>query len=451
MQWNHKFSEKSNAALIVANSQYEFDINFDASSVNDFDLKYSIEETLFKLKMKHLYGAAHNVDYGISGKLYNVKPGSIAPLTQESTVTPLSIPKEKGLEAAIFISDDFKINEKLSINAGLRYSMYAALGESEQRLYENGQPKNEATLIETQSFDDNEIIETYGGLEARFSTRYLLTSDISVKASYNNAYQYVHTLSNNTTASPTDTWKLSDVNIEPQRAHQFALGFHKNVNDGDYELSIESYYKKFNNILDYKTGADLLLNETIETKVLQGEGKSYGVEFLVRKNNGRFNGWLGYTYARSLVKFDGTSEEERINNGNFFASNFDKPHDISLVSNYKFNRRFSLSANFVYQTGRPVTYPVGNYFYEGREYTFYSDRNKFRIPDYYRLDVSFNIEGNHKIKKFAHSFWNISIYNVLGRNNPFSVFFVSEGGRIKAYQSSIFAIPIPTITYNFKF
>ncbi|WP_422348407.1 TonB-dependent receptor [Flagellimonas sp.] len=451
LQWNHKFSDKSKGDLIFTNSQYKFDINFDANSVGDFDLKYDIEETLLKLKMKYLYNASHNFDYGISGKLYNVNPGSIEPLAGESIVDPVFLPKEKGLEAAVFLSDDFKINDRLSINAGLRYSWYAALGESAQRIYAEGQPRSEETLVETQTFDNNEVIKSYGGLEARLSTRYFLTPSLSAKASYNNTFQYVHTLSNNTTASPTDTWKLSDINIEPQRADQFALGLHKNINDNEYELSIEGYYKKFSNILDYKTGANLLLNEAVETNVLQGDGKSYGVELLIKKNQGKVNGWLGYTYSRSLIKFDGNLEEERINGGKYFSSNFDKPHDLSLVTNYKFNRRFSLSANFVYQTGRPVTYPVGNYVYEGKEYTFYSDRNKFRIPDYYRLDVSFNIEGNHKIKKFAHSFWNISVYNVLGRNNPFSVFFVTEEGQIKAYKSSIFAIPIPTITYNFKF
>ncbi|MCL6265474.1 TonB-dependent receptor [Flagellimonas myxillae] len=451
VQWNHKFSERSKGALIFTNSQYKFDINFDANSVNDFDLKYNIEETLLKLKMKYLHNSDHNFDYGFSGKLYRVNPGSIEPLSGESVINPIFLPKERGLETAVFISDDFKINEKLSIHAGLRYSLYAALGASSQRIYEPGQPLSEETLVETQTFDKNEVIKTYGGAEARISARYFLNPSLSVKASFNNTYQYVHTLSNNTTASPTDTWKLSDINIAPQRADQFALGIHRNINDSEYELSIESYFKKFDNILDYKTGANLLLNEAVETNVLQGEGKSYGVELLIKKNQGKLNGWLGYTYSRSLIKFDGALEEERINGGSYFASNYDKPHDLSLVTNFKFNRRYSLSANFAYQTGRPVTYPVGNYVYEGKEYTFYSDRNKFRIPDYYRLDVSFNIEGNHKIKKFAHSFWNISIYNVLGRNNPFSVFFVTEEGQIKAYKSSIFSIPIPTITYNFKF
>ena len=229
------------------------------------------------------------------------------------------------------------------------------------------------------------------------------------------------------------------------------LGFYKNFADNTYETSIEGYYKTYDNILDYKVGAQLLLNESLETEVIQGEGKSYGIEFLVKKNGGRWNGWIGYTYSRTLIKLDSEFAEERVNNGEYFPANYDKPHDFSAVLNYKMTQRFSFSANLVYQTGRPVTYPVGTYEFGGAEYTLYSDRNQFRIPDYYRLDIGFNYEGNHKRNKLAHSFWNLSIYNVLGRNNPYSVFFVTEEGEIKAYQSSIFTIPIPTISFNFQF
>ncbi|WP_411030554.1 carboxypeptidase-like regulatory domain-containing protein [Spongiimicrobium sp. 3-5] len=451
LEWDHKFNEKNTASAILSNSEYRFNIGFDGESDNDFDLGYKINETEFKLKMKFLYSNEHTIDYGISTKLYQVDPGNIDPEGPESIVTPLAIPEERGLESAAFISDSYTVNDKLLIDAGLRYSVYAALGASSQRIYEEGGPLNSGTFVETQEFDKNEIIETFGGPEVRVSARYLLGPDFSVKASYNNTFQYIHTLSSNTTVSPTDTWKLSDLNIDPQEANQVSLGLYKNFNGNMYELSLEGYYKRSKNILDFKVGAQLLLNEEIETEVLQGDGKAYGIEFLIKKPEGRLNGWLGYTYSRSFVKLDSEFSEERVNSGDYFPSNFDKPHDVSLVANYKFTRRFSASANFVYQTGRPVTFPIGSYTFNNAEFVFYSDRNQFRIPDYYRLDLSFNMEGNHKIKKFAHSFWNFSIYNVLGRNNPYSVFFVTENGELKAFQSSIFSIPVPTITYNFKF
>lgn len=451
LDWRHQFNEKHRADLILANSRYGFGIDYDGPSNNDFDLDYSIEESELKLKFNYLPDSLHNVNYGISGKLYSVKPGSINPLGAESIINPREIQRERGFEAALFLGDNFRISERLSLNAGLRYSFFAALGESEQRNYAEGQPRNQNTFSGTTNFGKNEVIKIYGGPEIRASARYLISSDFSIKASYNNMYQYIHTLSNTTTVSPIDTWKLSDSNIRPQRANQYSLGLYKNFEEDNYEISIEGYYKNSKDILDFKTGAQVLLNEQIETEVIQGLGRSYGVEFLLQKNRGRINGWLGYTYSRSEIKFDGTFSEERINDGQYFPSNYDRPHDVSLVANYKFTKRYSASMNFSYQTGRPVTYPLGQFNFNNSEYVFYSDRNAFRIPDYYRLDLGLNIEGNHRIKKFAHSFWNISIYNVLGRANPYSVFFVSEDGEVKALKSSIFAVPIPSISYNFKF
>lgn len=449
LRWNRKLSEKSSASLILNNSQYRFNINFDGSLNRNFEQGFQIEETELKAQFKYIYNEAHNFDFGLSGKLYDLRPGEINPRGPNDLIQQLTVPKEKALEAAIFISDDFKVNDKLQFNLGLRYSFFGAMGPSVQREYQEGLPKSAATVVGTKSFDDYKIYENYGGPEARISARYLFNDSLSVKASFNNTYQFIHTLSNNTTVSPVDTWKLSDRNVKPQQANQFALGFYQNFKN--YELSLEGFYKRQNNIIDFKTGAQLFLNESIETEVLQGEGKAYGVELLLRKNKGKLNGWLGYTYSRSFFKLDSPFPQERVNDGEFFPSNFDKPHDFSMVMNYKFTRRFSFSSNFVYQTGRPVTFPVGNYEFNGNEFVLYSDRNQFRIPDFYRLDIGFNIEGNHKIKKFAHSFWTISVYNVLGRNNPYSVFFVTQDGEIEALQSSIFAIPIPSITYNFKF
>lgn len=451
INWSHKFNDKNHGNLILSSSNYSFNINFDSEGNNNFDLKYTIDEIGAKLKMKYSHSKQHTFDYGISSKLYNVAPGSLNPTDQNSIVNPLTIDQEKGLESALFVSDIFEVNKKLSLNLGVRYSVYLGLGEATQRFYPENTPLTDATLQSTQKYGNNEVYQTYQGFEYRFSGRYFLNPELSLKASFNKTFQFIHRLSNNTSASPTDAWKLSDVNIKPQEAIQASIGIFKNFDVNEYELSLEGYYKDYQNMLDYKVGANFLLNERIETQVLQGPGKSYGIEFLAKKNVGKLNGWLGYSYSRSFIQLDSPFNEDRINNGEFFPTNFDKPHDVNLIVNYKLTKRFSLSSNFTYQTGRPITYPTGKYIFEGTEYVLYSDRNQFRIPDYYRLDVGLNIEGNHKIKKFAHSFWNISIYNVLGRNNPFAVFFVTENGNVKAYQSSIFATPIPTITYNFKF
>ncbi|MEN1784630.1 MAG: TonB-dependent receptor, partial [Bacteroidota bacterium] len=450
VRWDHRHSEKTRGVLLAAHSDYRFGIDFDAEGNTDFELDYSINETELKYHLNTQMGA-HSLDFGVSSKYYSVNPGSVGPAGSESDIIPVSIDTEQAVEAAIFIGDSFDITEKLSASVGLRYPFFAALGPGNQRTYADGQPRNEATVIDTLDYGGGAVVETYGGPEVRFSMRYLLGPDFSVKASFNNAYQFIHTLTNNTTVSPIDTWKLSDLNIEPQTGYQASLGLYKNFEDNMFELSLEGYYKEMDNVLDFKTGADLFLNENVETEVLQGDGKAYGVELLLKKSRGKLNGWLGYTYSRSLYRFDSPFSEERINNGEFFPSNFDKPHDVSLIANYKLTKRYSLSANFVYQTGRPVTYPIGTFRFNNADFVAFSERNKFRIPDFYRLDLGVNIEGNHKKNKLAHSFWTISVYNVLGRNNPYSVFFVTENGEVRALQSSIFAIPVPSITYNFKF
>lgn len=450
-RWDHQYNQKTNGALMLANSDYRFGIDFDGTANTDFDLAYAINETEVKYKLRTRLNDSNSLDYGVSAKLYSVNPGSIEPIGGESDIAPVFIDREQALEGALFVGDQIDVNEKLRLDVGVRYAFFAALGAGSQRTYQEGLPRNESTVLDTLDFSAGEVVKTYGGPEFRVAGRYLLAPDFSVKASFNNSYQFLHTLSNNTTVSPIDTWKLSDLNIQPQQGYQASLGFYKNFKDNEYELSLEGYYKRMDNVLDFKTGADLFLNENVETEVLQGDGKAYGVEFLLKKNKGDLNGWLSYTYSRSLYRFDSEFSENRINNGDFFASNFDKPHDVSLITNYKFSRRYSVSANFVYQTGRPVTYPIGTFRFNNADFVAFSDRNAFRIPDFYRLDLGVNIEGNHKKNKLAHSFVTISVYNVLGRNNPYSVFFVTENGEVKALQSSIFAIPIPSITYNFKF
>jgi hypothetical protein len=451
LKWNRKFNEKSRASLIFGNSRYQYDILYKAEANDNFDFGYVLNESMVKLNLDNTLSDRHKLNYGLSSKLYVTDPGTIKPVGQNSDVQQKSVDSEKGLESAIYISDLFEVNDKLLLDIGLRYSLYAALGEASQNVYTEGVPRNETSIAEVLSYGNNEVIKTHGGFEYRISGRYLLGRDLSLKAGFNRTIQYLHLLTTNTTMSPTDIWKLSDLNVKPQRADQYSVGIFKNIIEDNLEFSLEGYFKRMNDLLDYKIGAQLILNDDLETELLQGEGKSYGVELLVKKTTGRLNGYLGYSYSRALIKLNSTIPQEQVNNGDFFPANFDKPHDLSLIGNYRFNKRISTSVNFVYQTGRPITYPVGKFIFANEEQVLYSDRNQFRIPDYYRLDLGVNIEGSHKRKKIGHSFVNISVYNVMGRNNPYSVFFVNEEGRIKAFKTSIFSIPVPTITYNFKF
>lgn len=263
--------------------------------------------------------------------------------------------------------------------------------------------------------------------------------------------QYIQMLSNTTSVAPTDIWKLSDPYIQPQIGDQISVGYYKNIGRKQLETSAEVYYKLTQNALDFKGGATLLLNHQIETDIVNANGKAYGIELMLKKPYGKLNGWITYTYSRSLLQTKNLYSSETINRGEYYPSNYDKPHSANFIGNYKFNRRVNFSLNMNYSTGRPLTIPLAQYELSGSNRVYYSDRNKYRIPDYFRMDISLNFEGNHKIKKLAHSSWSFAVYNLTGRDNAYSVFFVSKDGKIEGYKLSIFAKPIPTITYNFRF
>jgi len=293
-------------------------------------------------------------------------------------------------------------------------------------------------------------VKFYGGPEIRLSARYALDDKSSVKLSFNRLRQYLHMLSNTTSISPTDTWKLSDPFIRPQVGDQLSLGFYRNFRQNSIESSVELYVKNISDMIEFKNGAQLLLNPEIETDVINATGRAYGVEFLLRKDRGKLNGWISYTYSRVFSEINGQFPDEIINGGERFPANFDKPHDISFVGNYKFSRRFSISSNFAYSTGRPITYPISQFQFGNTNRLNYSLRNQFRIPDYYRWDVSINIEGNHRNTKFAHTSWSLSFFNILGRQNVYSIYFVSTPTGVQGYKLSIFGRPITTLTFNFK-
>lgn len=447
-QWKHSFNKKLYGVFTTSFSRYEFDISSEENEVNAFTLNSAINQISAKADLSYFKSDNHEVNFGASIIRYDIAPGDLTPEGSESLVLPDLIEDEKAMESAIYISDQFQVSDKLTIDAGLRFSFYQYLGPQTFFDY-SGSLLEESTVTDTLAYGDGSLIANYQGPEYRLSARYLVNNTTSIKLSAQRMRQYIHMLSNTTAVAPTNMWKLSDRYIRPQIGDQVSLGLYKNFKANTIETSVEVYYKRMTDFLDYKNGAILLLNENIETDVLNTRGKAYGAEFLIRKMTGKFNGWISYTYSRSLLKTN--TENYSINNGEYYSSNFDKPHDVTVISNYRFSKRVSLSVNFTYSTGRPITIPIGKYTYEGSERLAYSERNEFRIPDYYRADLSLNIEGNHKIKKLAHSSWSLSVYNLTGRNNAYSVFFRSEEGTIKAYQLSIFTEPIPTITYNFRF
>jgi hypothetical protein len=449
-QWRHVFSPEVDAVLSVTQSNYEYNINYESRAQEAFNMGFSVAESNVKWEFNQSHGR-HKLTYGVQSKRYQLHPGFLSKGSDSSSVSERRVDPEKGIESAIFIADNFELNSNLAVYFGIRYSLFSALGPRTVYEYDQGLPKADNTITDTVQYANNAVIKNFHGPEYRFSLRYKLAEESSLKASYNRTRQYIHMLSNTVSVSPTDTWKLTDRHVLPQVADQVSLGFYQDLKKEAYEFSAEIYYKWIQHILDYKTGATLLVNENIDQQILQGKGKAYGVELLLRKKSGKLTGWLGYSYSRTFIQLNSPFVSERVNNGKYFPANYDKPHDVSLITNYKITRRYSLSFNFAYSTGRPITYPVAAYRFGNAFRVNYSDRNAFRIPDYVRADIGFNVEGNHKIKKLAHSYWSISIYNLFGRKNPYSVYFKIEEEKIKAYKLSIFGAPIPTITYHFKF
>ncbi len=449
LTWKHHFSSKLIGELSAIGSNYSYDISSDGNPLNAFSLQYRIMYLEQRADFKYFPSNDHSVKFGVSSVSYLLQPGDRRSVGEESLVTSMHLEREKAHDLSLYMSDEYKITSRLSLYGGLRYSLYRFLGPKSLYQFSDG-PVELYNLVDTISYGSG-TIQNYKGPELRFSLRYKIDNVSSLKLSYNRLRQYLHMLSNTSAISPTDTWKLSDPNIKPQIGDQIALGVYRDFNQNTIETSIEVYYKHIKDIIEYQSGASLLLNPHIETDLISGTGKAYGTELLIKKIRGRFNGWMSYTYSRTLIKVKGEVSEETINNGEYFPANYDKPHDFTLVANYKFSRRFSLSSTLTYSTGRPITYPVAKYSFRNSTLAHYSFRNEFRVPDYFRCDVSVNLDGNLRSQKMAHSFWALSVYNLTGRNNVYSIYFISSGGDVKGYKMSIFNRPIPTLTYTFKF
>ncbi len=448
--WKHFFDNENSLELSVAQSSYYFNEENNQVEVASYLHDNQLGHTEIKAILKIVPFANQYLQFGINSTLYNINKGIYSPLSEMSFIEYTDLGKEKGLESALFVSDEWKVNQNLTFYGGLRYNFFTYFGEQNVNKYTEGLPKTENNLIEVLHFENWEPVKTYGGLDYRFAINYLINEKISLKAAFNRLHQFIYMLSNTIAVSPNYKWKLSDYNTKPIVGDQITLGFYSNLWQNKYELSIESYYKFSQNVVEIKDGANLFFNKNTEQATLQGDLNAYGIELMLKKNSGTLSGWINYTYSNSSVLVDNAFAENRINYGEPYPSNYDKPHAFNLVANYDFSRRYSIAGNVVYSTGRPITYPTSLYYYGGFPTLSYSDRNAYRIPDYFRVDISLNIEGNLLKRKLGHGTWAFSVYNVLGRKNAFSVYFEENNGKIQAYKLSIFGAPIFSVSYNFK-
>lgn len=450
LEFEHRFSSKVKLTSFLVNSNYQFK-TIDNSSISEaYEHQYFIRHHEIKTELDWLPNNNHALKAGVSSVLYNLSRGDVLPYGDESIRMPLQLGNERAVESAIFVADEFKIGSRFTGYAGLRYSLYNELGPKTVRNYINGVELSDQTVNEVLMHPTNALISTYHGPEFRAGFDFKTTSNGSLKMAYTQMRQYLFMLSNSISIAPTDQWKLADSHIKPENSKQYSMGYYHTLPRLGWLASGEVYYKKGNEIVEYKDGADFLSTPYVETTILQGNQDAFGAEFMVSREMGHLNGWISYTWSRSILTVNGENDWEKINNGNPFPSNYDKPHVVNMVLNWKITRRISLSSNIVYNTGRPITLPIGFYFFENDPYVDYSMRNQYRIPDYFRSDFSVKIEGNLKKKKPMHSFWMFSVYNLTGRNNVNSIFFKSEEGYVRGYQYSVVGVPIYTISWNWK-
>jgi hypothetical protein len=450
VQLDHTFSDRLYGSIAASFGRYSYSVVEEDKNAA-FKLQYSI--TYPALRMDFNYdGNQHKLSFGLHNTYYNFAPGNLKPTTEESYTSNVKIPSERSLESAIYLSDAFQLRENILIEGGMRVSMFNRMGAGTIYHYHPDAPMETRNITDSTNYTSGQIMKTYFGLEPRLSIRYSLGVNASVKLGYNRMYQYMHLVTNTAAVTPVDIWQSSNAYFRPQIADQLSLGYYRNLKDDTYETFAEVFYKAVQNTLDFKDGANLILNRHLETALLKGRGRSYGVEFSISKIKGRLLGTLNYTYSRSFRTTNGTFDSEKINKGKEYASNYDQPHVATINWRYNVSRRYFFSGMFTYHTGRPMSLPVSAYTVDGVPIPDFSERNRYRIPDYHRLDLAFIMEGNHKRKKIWDGTWTISVYNVYARKNAYSVFFKDDGdGRLKPYKLSVIGTAIPSLSYSFKF
>jgi len=466
-RWNHIFSDKlfSNLSLIYSDYYYGLELDFVGfewdSGIQNFNLKYDL---------KHYLSDKLQVNYGLNSIYYVFNPGKIIPNGEDSGIVEEQLTKKYANENAAYVDVSHEVTDKISLGYGLRISQFNRLGQDEFYLYENDNPVDfdpfsliyqEGTPIDTLTSGRGESLANFFNLEPRLSVAYAMNDRNSVKASYTRMAQYLHLLSNTSSPTPLDVWTPSGPYVEPQLLDQYALGYFRNSKNGEYSIETEVFYKDVQNRIDYIDGANLIANNAIEQVILNGEARAYGWEFLFRKNTGALTGWLAYTLSRSEQRTPGrdldidngrSGIETGINLGEWYSTPYDKTHDITLFANYELNKKWSFNANFIYQTGQPTNYPIGQFQFEGLVVPYFGLRNQERLPDFHRLDIAATLRPSNPFGKKFRGEWVFSIYNVYNRMNAASINFRQnqDTGRNEAVRTSIFGI-VPAITYNFRF
>jgi len=464
IRWNHLFNNRLFSNYTLFYSNYDYGFAFGENDMDKFEWDSKIITYNFKPEFTYFLNKDNELSFGGEILLYRFKPASAIGVS-DGDVTNISLDERKSLESALYISNDQKISEKLSVTYGLRYSMFSYLGDGTVYTYGDALAGERRPLISSRETDDWETVQTYNNLEPRASFRYKLNENSSIKGSYNRMNQYIHLISNTVAATPIDVWQPSTNNIKPQQGDQVALGYFRNLKDNAYETSAEVYYRATDNQIDYIDDADIFINEFLEADLLSGIGRAYGLELYVAKKKGRLNGWISYTLGKSELKVDGINFGSNVSDrtGDWYPTRYDQRHNLKITANYDLNDRKSLSANFSYISGTPTTFPTSRYTVQNFvvPHNFTNGRNNFRIPAYHRLDVSYTIKNvfiGKKGKKGEDSLV-LSVYNVYNRRNAFAIYFsqgtdrpaVGQPIQTTANQVSILGSFIPAFSYNFKF
>ncbi|MBN2638501.1 MAG: TonB-dependent receptor [Bacteroidales bacterium] len=447
---SHNFSNSLRGTFSFIGSQYGFETIDKQEITTAYSHSYKLEHYEFKAGFKQVLTNKHTLAYGLDAILYKLDRGMVEPYGRSSLRKEVDLGNEKGIAPSLYISDNFEVNPRLTLMAGARLTLFVPLGPQNVYLYDSGLPMDLRYVSDSIAFGQNQAITKYFEPDLRLAVNYKLDENTSVKFAFNQMHQNLFMLNNTISVAPNAQWKLADYHIKPSHSNQISLGLFHFFNKSDIEASVEMYYKEEYNYPEFKDGASFLSTSHTETAVLQGNVKAYGIEFLIKRSNRKLDGWLSYTYSRSLVKVDGGEVWNSINYGLTYPSNYDIPHVANLVMNYHLSRRISFSTIVTYQSGKPVTYPISVYYNDGYPYLEYSKRNAYRIPDYFRMDLSMSIEGNLRRKKFLHNSLLLSVYNVTGRKNAYSVFFKTDNGRIESYKYSVIGVPIFTVTWVFK-